>query len=99
MASRSNLLVLAGRKLLLCSLLALLCGYPVLAQSSVSEQPRDVLQQDPGARASQQQHPGSVSGKVVDQTGVSIEGVMITLTRQGASQAHQILSDEDGQFS
>src|SRR5215472_5535189 len=42
---------------------------------------------------------GSIAGKVVDQSGVSIEGVVVTLTREGEQSGHDALTNGDGLFS
>jgi len=42
---------------------------------------------------------GSIVGKVVDQSGVSIEGVVVTLTREGEPTGHDALTNGDGLFS
>jgi hypothetical protein len=42
---------------------------------------------------------GSVSGKVVDQSGANIVGVVVKLTREGQSSELEATSDEDGQFA
>lgn len=42
---------------------------------------------------------GSIVGKVVDQSGVSIAGVVVTLTREGEPSGHDALTNGDGLFS
>jgi len=46
-----------------------------------------------------QQTPGSITGKVVDQTGVFIAGARVTLTREGQAAGQETLSDDKGTFS
>jgi hypothetical protein len=40
-----------------------------------------------------------VSGVLVDDSGTLLEGVKVTLTRQGSSQPQEVMSGENGQFS
>ena len=54
------------------------------------------------ASASQQddrQASGSISGKVIDQSGASISGAVVKLTREGQALGQEVLSDDDGLFS
>jgi hypothetical protein len=55
------------------------------------------------ASAGGQQHAehqaGSVSGKVVDQSGANIAGAVVKLTREGQSSGLEVMSDEDGLFA
>ena len=51
------------------------------------------------ALAGDQQTPGSISGKVVDQSGAAIGGARISLSRGDQSASQEILTDNDGQFS
>jgi Carboxypeptidase regulatory-like domain len=46
-----------------------------------------------------QQPSGSISGKVVDQTGAYISGALVKLSQQGQVSSAETLSDDDGQFS
>jgi Carboxypeptidase regulatory-like domain len=45
------------------------------------------------------QAPGSITGKVVDQSGAAVGGARVTLAREGQSQNLEALTDDDGQFS
>lgn len=45
------------------------------------------------------QKPGSISGKVIDQSGAPIGGAHVTLVREGQSQTQEVMTDDDGQFS
>jgi Carboxypeptidase regulatory-like domain len=92
--------------LVLCVLLCCFPG-PALAESP---QPA-VLQQGqsgvpdargtiaPAAGLPLQQSLGSISGKVVDQSGSIIGGVQIRLGREDQSPRQEVFSDADGQFS
>jgi hypothetical protein len=55
---------------------------------------------DASASASQsaQRQPGSISGKVVDLSGVNIVGAVVKLTHEGDSSELEVKSGEDGQF-
>jgi Carboxypeptidase regulatory-like domain len=44
------------------------------------------------------QTPGNVRGRIVDQSGASITGAVVKLTREGQSSSQEVESDEDGQF-
>lgn len=45
------------------------------------------------------QASGSISGRVVDQSGAAVGGARVTLGREGQSQNLEVLTDDDGQFS
>jgi hypothetical protein len=53
---------------------------------------------DPSSQQSEQQVPGNIKGKVVDQSGATITGVALNLTRDGKSLRPVVQSDEEGQF-
>jgi hypothetical protein len=90
------------------SLSVLFCGFATPAQA---EQPRAA----PGAgngppdllgatsstaeQAPEQQAVGSISGKVVDQTGAAVAGTRVKLARQDQSPSQETVSDEDGRFA
>ncbi len=50
-------------------------------------------------RQTDQQPSGSISGKVVDQTGANISGALVKLTQQGQFSTVEAFSDDGGQFS
>lgn len=78
-------------RLCLCCFL-LIAAVPVRSgQPFTASGPSDP--QQPG-----QQIPGNIKGKVVDQSGASITGVALKLTRDGQSLSPVVDSDEDGQF-
>jgi len=57
----------------------------------------------PGTAASpaqqpEPQTPGSIRGRVIDQSGASIGGAVVKLTREGEAQSHEALTDDDGQY-
>lgn len=43
--------------------------------------------------------PGTISGRVVDQTGTTVTGARVKLTREDPSTSQEVQSDEDGKFS
>jgi Carboxypeptidase regulatory-like domain len=47
----------------------------------------------------EQPSSGSISGRVVDQTGVAVAGATVKLTREGQPASQTVLSTEDGKFS
>ena len=104
--SAKESLILSFGKLVWLGLPVLLCSFPAWSrpppmdqiaksaragsqgtQASVSEQQRAELQ------------AGSISGKVVDQSGVDIAGAAVKLTREGQSSGLEVTSDEDGLFA
>jgi hypothetical protein len=84
----------------------LLCGFPchsqlaAVAHTTKSTVPgsRNTEASTPGQQTDQQ-GSGSISGKVVDQTGANISGARVKLTQQGQFSSTEALSDDDGQFS
>jgi Carboxypeptidase regulatory-like domain len=84
----------------------LLCGLPCRSQqAAVAHTTKSIVPGSPNTETSthgqqtNQQPSGSISGKVVDQTGVNISGALVKLTQQGQSSSTEALSEEDGQFS
>jgi hypothetical protein len=45
------------------------------------------------------QSPGSISGKIIDQTGTFVSGAQVKLTQPGESSLQQLQTGDDGQFS
>ena len=100
--------VVTCQSLLRLGLLASLCFFPEL---TLAESPLPAIPQEGQSAALKtpvigasaglplQQSLGSISGKVVDQTGSIIGGVQIRLTREDQSPSQDIFSDADGQFS
>ncbi|MGC1835366.1 MAG: carboxypeptidase regulatory-like domain-containing protein [Candidatus Acidiferrales bacterium] len=100
--------IVVCRSLFRLGLLLLLCSFPGLAlagspQPPVSQEGQSGVPVARGTGASaglpDQQSLGSISGKVVDQTGSIIGGVQIRLTREDQSESQEVFSDTDGQFS
>lgn len=101
--------IVTGQSLFWLVLCALLCCFPGPA---LAELPQPAVLQEgqsgapdargtaaPAAGLSLHQSPGSISGKVVDQSGSMIGGVAIRLTREDQSPNQEVFSDADGQFS
>jgi hypothetical protein len=85
-------------KLVWLALFMLLCGFPCCSQQAPAPDPRSAEASTPG-RQTEQQRSGSISGTVVDQSGASIPGALVKLTREGQSSGTAALSDDNGQFS
>jgi hypothetical protein len=81
------------RRLVLTSLILLLCGIPSLAAQSQTVRPPD--QEISGQR----QPTLQISGRIVDQTGVAVVGARIILTGEGSSQSQEALTGDDGLFA
>jgi hypothetical protein len=84
----------------------LLCSFPCRSQQApIVPAAKSALPDSPSPESSipgqqtAQQPSGSISGKVVDQSGASISGALVKLTREGQSSATEASSDDDGQFS
>src|SRR4029077_8464232 len=80
-------------KLVWLALCVLLCSFPCWSQ-----QP-DSRSTEASGQQTDQQRSGSISGKVVDQSGASISGALVKLTQEGQFSSTDALSDDDGQFS
>lgn len=86
------------------SLSVLGCGVPVLAQS---QQPsavpglQGVPPAVPGATSSPAGQPlaDSISGRVVDQSGMPVIGALVSLRREDQSTVQEVVSGDDGEFS
>ena len=98
-------LILGLGKLAWLSLAVLLCSFPAWSQQPPTDQTANSAADSQGTQASAagQQHaenqPGSISGKIVDQSGASIFGAVVKLTRDGQTPGPEVTSDEDGQFA
>src|ERR1700747_1753399 len=84
----------------------LLCTFPAWSQQPPIDQPaKSALadSQEAQASVSGQQHAehqaGSISGKVVDQSGANIGGAVVKLMREGQSSGLEVTSDDDGLFA
>jgi len=97
--------VLGLGKLVWLSLAVLLCNAPGWCRQAVMAQTvKNDLADSPGTETSAggpqhgQQQAGSISGKIVDQSGADIAGAVVKLTREGESSEREVTSDENGQF-
>jgi Carboxypeptidase regulatory-like domain len=104
-SSKKNLILGLGKPVWL-GLAVLLCSFPAWPQEPPIDQPVEselADSQGTQASASVQRHAehqtGSISGKVVDQSGASIAGAIVKLTREGQSSVLEVPSDEDGLFA
>jgi hypothetical protein len=92
----------SGRTLLLFGLFVSLCSHSALGQGFAPGL-RDSAALRPSTstpdRQNAQQQLGTIAGKVVDQSGVSIEGVVVTLKHEGTSAGVDTLTNGDGLFS
>jgi Carboxypeptidase regulatory-like domain len=104
-SAKKNLILGLG-KVVWLALAVLLCSFPAWSQQPPMDQlAKSALADSQGtqASASGQQHAehqmGSISGKVVDQSGASIAGAVVKLTRESQSSGLEVTSDEDGLFA
>ena len=103
-SAKENLILGLG-KLVWLSLPVLLCSFPTWSQQSMDQTAKSALVDSQGTQASagELQHAehqaGSISGKVVDQSGVSISGAVVKLTLEGQSPGLEVTTDEDGRFA
>jgi hypothetical protein len=95
-------------KLIWLGFCLLLCSFAAYAQSpqksGVPDEQNGASPSSPmvaqvQAVQSAQQTAGSISGKIIDQSGASIGGAHVKLTREDQSPAQEILTDNNGQFS
>lgn len=85
--------------------LVLLCGFPCRSQQIPTADPTIPVFSGPQstetllpAPQTGQQHTGTITGTVVDQTGARITGASVKLVREGETAGAEILTDENGQF-
>ena len=104
-SAKENLILGLG-KLVWLGLPVLLCSFPAWSQQPpIDQTTKSVLADLEGTQASAggQQHAehqaGSISGKVVDQSGANIAGAVVKLTREGQSSVLEVTSDQDGLFA
>ena len=87
----------------------LLCGFAAPARSQepsvvpVVTAVLDLPEIVPSAAKQQSDQPnqqpsGSISGRVVDQSGSFIEGAVVSLKREGQTPSQEVATDENGQF-
>jgi Carboxypeptidase regulatory-like domain len=89
----------------LCLLHCSVAAYAQSPQSSGLQDERSGASPSSGIQAparapqSDRQLAGSISGKIIDQSGASIGGAHVKLAREDQSPAQEILADSNGQFS
>jgi hypothetical protein len=98
--------VLGFGKLVWLSLAVLLCSFPGWSQQLLVDQAAKSALADPqtteasaGGQQNAGQRVGSISGKMVDQSGANIAGAVVKLTREGQSSRLEVTSSEDGLFA
>jgi len=94
-------LVLSLGKLFLSCLIVLFYGSAVSAQQLPFYEFPQTNSPEQNALAAQQRapaEPGSISGKIVDQSGANIVGAAVKLTHDNGTSARETTSDEDGLF-
>jgi hypothetical protein len=101
---KSSILVL-GKPFWL-ALAVLLCSFPGLSQQApLDQRATSALADSQDAQASAaglqytQQQTGSISGKVIDQSGTDIAGAVVTLNRESQSSQLEATSNGDGLFA
>jgi Carboxypeptidase regulatory-like domain len=106
MGSARERLILGFVKLVWLSLPVLLCSFPAWSQQPLMDQTaKSALADSQGTQASdggqqQAEHQvGSISGKVIDQSGANIAGAVVKLMREGQPSGLEVTSDEDGLFA
>jgi hypothetical protein len=99
-------LILGIGKMVLLSLAVLFCRFPAWSQQPPMNQTPNIAPADSqgtqvstaGQRHAEQPR-GSISGKIVDQSGANIAGAVVKLTREGQSGGLETTSNEDGLFA
>jgi hypothetical protein len=92
-------------RLVFLSLPVLLCSFSAWSQQppinkTANSAPADSQETPPSGGQQRAEHlAGSISGKVADQSGVSIAGAVVNLKREGQSSGLEVTSDEDGLFA
>jgi hypothetical protein len=92
---------LRAERMLLLVLAALLLVSTAHSQQSVAIQSAQTLPTTEmlAGGKQQEQQTGSISGKVVDQSGAEIAGAIAKLTQEGQSPAREVTTDEYGLFA
>jgi Carboxypeptidase regulatory-like domain len=103
LGSAKKSVILGLGKLVRLSLPMLLCTFPAWSQQLPINQPAknnsDGAQAPAGPQQRAEYKVGSISGKIIDQSGANIAGAVVKLTREGQSSGLEVTSDEDGLFA
>ena len=100
--------VLCSASLVWLSLCVLLCSSatPTWSQeTSIFQEAASAVADSPQAEGSSgggqqlDQRPGSISGRIVDQSGANIGGARVKLTQEGQSQSQEVLTNDSGEFT
>ena len=104
-ASTKKIVPFRLERLASVGLCTLLCGFPCRSQqTTIVHTAKSVLPDSASTTAStpgqqtDQQPSGTITGKVVDQSGTTISGVLVRLRREGRTSDTETFSDDDGQF-
>jgi Carboxypeptidase regulatory-like domain len=104
-SAKKNLILGLG-KVVWLSLPVLLGSFPACSQQPPMDQTANRALADsqgtPTSAGAQQpagRQAGSISGKVVDQSGANVAGAVVKLTREGQSSGLEVTSDDDGLFA
>jgi Carboxypeptidase regulatory-like domain len=103
-SAKKNLILGLG-KVVWLSLPVLLCSFPAWSQQPPMDQTANSAPADSQATQASgglqhaEHKAGSISGKVVDQSGANIAGAVVKLTREGQSSGLEATSNEDGLFA
>ena len=94
-------LILGLGRLVWLILLVLLCSFSAWSQQPPIDQTTEsALPDSHGTQTSAAEHQsGSISGKIVDQSGANIAGAVVKLTREAQSSSFEVASDQDGLFA
>ena len=105
LGSAKERLILGLGRLVWLSIPVLLCSFsawsqqPPMNKTASSALPDSQETQASGGLQHAEHQAGSISGKVVDQSGANIAGAVVKLTREGQSSGLEVTSDEDGLFA
>ena len=100
--------VLCSGSLVWLSLCVLLCSSatPTWSQeTSIFQEAASAVADSPQAEGSSgggqqlDQRPGSISGRIVDQSGANIGGARVKLTQEGQTQSREVLTGDSGEFT
>jgi hypothetical protein len=88
-----------GLGVLLCSFPCRPQQTPVAPTEKSAESDSRSTEASTPRQQTDQQRVGSISGKIIDQSGANISGAVVKLTQDGQFSGTEVWSDDDGQFS